>query len=185
MKTLRNALKVLIAVLILIPAGAQASAKTLVVYYSGSGNTRAVAEKVAAATGADIFEVVADPAYSSADLNWRDRNSRVSVEHNDASRQTVTLETTTVPDWASYDTVLVGYPIWWGIAAWPMTTFVRANDFTGKTVIPFCTSTSSGLGRSGTLLEQAAGTGNWRTGTRFRERASDADVQRWVSGLGL
>lgn len=78
-----------------------------------------------------------------------------------------------------------GYPIWWGIAAWPVNGFIEANDFTGKTVIPFCTSSSSGLGESGELLAEAAGTGNWLEGQRFSSRPSEEDVQAWVDGLGL
>ena len=90
-----------------------------------------------------------------------------------------------MPDWDSYSTVLIGYPIWWGIAAWPVDGFVKANDFTGKTVIPFCTSSSSGLGDSGQLLQKMAGTGNWQEGKRFSSGASASEVQSWVKGLGL
>lgn len=81
--------------------------------------------------------------------------------------------------------MFIGYPIWWGIAAWPVNSFVENNDFTGKTVIPFCTSASSGLGESGELLEEMAGTGDWQEGERFRSGADEADVQEWVEGLGL
>lgn len=91
----------------------------------------------------------------------------------------------TVDDWDSYDTVFIGYPIWWGIAAWPVDSFIDANDFSGKTVVPFCTSSSSELGESGELLEKAAGTGNWLEGQRFRSSASEEDVKKWVEGLGL
>lgn len=159
--------------------------KALVVYYSGSGNTRRVAEAVAQAANADIFEVVPTEVYTSEDLNWTNRNSRVSQEHDDESKRDVPLTTTEVPNWDSYDTVFIGYPIWWGIAAWPMNNFVKANDFTGKTVIPFATSSSSGMGQSGTLLEGMANGGNWQSGQRFRSGASDSDVQKWVNGLGL
>ena len=88
-------------------------------------------------------------------------------------------------NWDSYDTVFIGYPIWWGIAAWPVDNFVTANDFTGKTVIPFCTSSSSGLGESGELLAELAGTGNWLEGQRFRSSASEDDVAEWVNGLNI
>ena len=91
----------------------------------------------------------------------------------------------TVENWDEYDTVLIGYPIWWGIAAWPVNNFVLSNDFTGKTVIPFCTSASSGLGQSSELLEEMAGTGNWLEGRRFSERPSRSDVQSWVDSLEL
>ena len=95
------------------------------------------------------------------------------------------LTTTQVENWDSYDTVFLGYPIWWGIAAWPVDGFVEANDFTGKTVIPFCTSSSSGLGESGELLAELAGTGDWQEGQRFRSSVSQEDVNQWVDSLGL
>ena len=88
-------------------------------------------------------------------------------------------------NWADYDVIFLGYPIWWGIAAWPVNGFVEANDFTGKTVIPFCTSSSSGLGESGQLLAELAGTGDWLEGQRFRSGASQADVTAWVESLDL
>ena len=88
-----------------------------------------------------------------------------------------------MPNWNDYDTVIIGYPIWWGIAAWPVNTFVEANDFSGKTVIPFCTSSSSGLGESGELLREAAGTGNWLEGQRFRSNPSDSDIQEFIDSL--
>ena len=95
------------------------------------------------------------------------------------------LTATEVENWDSYDTVFLGYPIWWGIAAWPVDGFVEANDFTGKTVIPFCTSSSSGLGESGELLEELAASGDWQEGERFRSSASQEDVNQWVDSLGL
>ena len=95
------------------------------------------------------------------------------------------LTETTVDGWEDYDTVFIGYPIWWGIAAWPVDNFINANDFTGKTVIPFCTSSSAGLGESGELLAELAGTGNWLEGQRFRSGVAEADVVEWVNGLNL
>ena len=159
--------------------------KTLVVYYSASGHTRQVAQAIADAAGADLFEVVPTEAYTSDDLNWRDTGSRVNREHEDESLRDVPLTTATVENWDSYDTVFIGYPIWWGIAAWPVNGFVKANDFTGKTVIPFATSTSSGMGQSGTLLAELAGTGDWQEGQRFSSGASAEEVQTWVNGLIL
>ena len=91
----------------------------------------------------------------------------------------------TVENWDQYDTVFIGYPIWWGIAAWPVDAFVAANDFTGKTVISFCTSSSSGLGESGTLLAELAGTGEWLEGTRFSSRVTAEDVQAWLDELDI
>ena len=159
--------------------------KTLVVYYSASGNTERVAKDIAEAAGADLFEIVPTEVYTSEDLNWTNSDSRVSREHDDESLRDVPLTTTEVPDWDSYDTVFIGYPIWWGIAAWPVDTFVKSNDFTGKAVIPFATSSSSGMGQSGSLLADMAGTGEWQEGQRFSSGVSSDDVQSWVNGLGL
>ena len=159
--------------------------KTLVIYYSASGNTERVAKDIAEAAGADLFEIVPTEVYTSEDLNWTNSDSRVSREHDDESLRDVPLTTTEVPDWDSYDTVFIGYPIWWGIAAWPVDTFVKNNDFTGKTVIPFATSSSSGMGQSGSLLADMAGTGEWQEGQRFSSGVSSDDVQSWVNGLGL
>ena len=155
--------------------------KTLVVYYSASGNTERVAKDIAEAAGADLFEIVPTEVYTSEDLNWTNSDSRVSREHDDESLRDVPLTTTEVPDWDSYDTVFIGYPIWWGIAAWPVDTFVKNNDFTGKTVIPFATSSSSGMGQSGSLLADMAGTGEWQEGQRFSSGVSSDDVQSWVN----
>ena len=159
--------------------------KTLVVYYSASGNTERVAKDIAEAAGADLFEIVPTEVYTSDDLNWTNSDSRVSREHDDESLRDVPLTTTEVPGWDSYGTVFIGYPIWWGIAAWPVDNFVKANDFTGKTVIPFATSASSGMGQSGSLLAGMAGSGDWQEGQRFSSGASASDVQSWVNGLGL
>ena len=159
--------------------------KVLVVYYSASGNTKRVAEDIAEAAGGDLFEITPTEPYTSDDLNWTNSDSRVSREHDDESLRDVPLTTTEVEYWDDYDTVFIGYPIWWGIAAWPVDTFVKNNDFTGKTVIPFATSSSSGMGQSGTLLSEMAGTGDWQDGQRFSSGASQSDVADWVSGLGL
>ena len=159
--------------------------KTLVVYYSASGNTERVARDIAEAAGADLFEIVPTEVYTSDDLDWTNPDSRVSREHDDESLRDVPLTTTEVADWDSYDTVFIGYPIWWGIAAWPVDTFVKNNDFTGKAVIPFATSSSSGMGQSGSLLADMAGTGEWQEGQRFSSGVSSDDVQSWVNGLGL
>lgn len=157
--------------------------KTLVVYYSATGNTENVANYIAAATNGDLFELEPAEPYSDADLNWTDDNSRVVREHDDESLRDIELVADTVENWDSYDTVFIGYPIWWGIAAWPVDGFIEANDFTGKTVIPFCTSSSSGLGESGELLAEMAGTGDWQEGRRFRSGVSESDVAAWVESL--
>lgn len=157
----------------------------LVVYYSATGNTAEVAQYIADSTGGDLFEIQPVEPYTDDDLNWTDDNSRVSQEHADESLRDVELVADTVDNWEQYDTVFIGYPIWWGIAAWPVDGFVEANDFSGKTVIPFCTSTSSGLGQSGQLLADMAGTGDWQEGMRFRSGVSQEDVQSWIEELGL
>lgn len=157
--------------------------RTLVVYFSATGSTRRVAETIADTLSADIFELVPAEPYTGDDLNWTNSASRVSREHDDASLRDVALVSTDVPDWESYDTVFLGYPIWWGIAAWPVNGFVAANDFTGKTVIPFATSASSGLGQSAELLEALTGTGTWQEGRRFSSGTSESTVQEWVNGL--
>lgn len=177
------------------PAGTDAAAdtqsngagtsSTLVVYYSASGNTQRVAEDIANATGATLFPLEPVEPYASEDLDWTNSASRVSVEHDDESQRNVQLVSTTVDNWADYDTVFIGYPIWWGIAAWPVDGFVQANDFTGKTVIPFCTSASSSIGQSGELLAQMAGTGDWQEGERFSSGASATDVTTWLGTLGM
>ena len=159
--------------------------KTLVVYFSATGTTQGVAQTIADTVGADLFEVVPSDPYTSDDLTWTNNDSRVSREHNDEGLRAVALESTDVDGWDDYDTVFIGYPIWWGIAAWPMSSFVAVNDFTGKTVIPFCTSLSSGIGQSGKLLAELVDAGTWLDGQRFSRGSSEADIASWVNGLNL
>lgn len=161
------------------------SGKTLVVYFSATGNTEEAANYIVAATNADVFELEPKNPYTDADLDWTDDNSRVVYEHDNSDARDVELVAVTVSDWESYDTVFIGYPIWWGIAAWPVDSFVKANDFTGKTVIPFCTSSSSDLGESGELLAELAGTGDWVEGERFSSSVTEDTVQTWVESLGI
>lgn len=157
--------------------------KVLVVYYSAQNHTKSVAEEIAKNLNADIFEIVPEDVYSSSDLDWTDKNSRVSKEHDDKSLRDIKLKTTDVENWEEYDTILIGYPIWWGIAAWPVDTFVKANNFEGKNVIPFCTSATSGLGQSGKLLQKEANSGNWQDGHRFSSSPSDSDIQKWTDSI--
>ena len=159
------------------------SKKILVVYYSATGSTARVAKEIANNLNADVFEIVPEKIYTSDDLNWSNNNSRVTKEHNDESLRDVKLKTTTVDNFDSYDTILIGYPIWWGVAAWPVNNFVKDNDFTGKTVIPFCTSASSSLGNSDKLLEELAGTGNWKSGHRFSSSATDTDIKSFTDSI--
>ncbi len=157
--------------------------KTLIVYFSASGSTEKVANVIAEETGGNLFELEPVNPYSSEDLDWTADGSRVNLEHDDESLQSIELMNTSVEDWDAYDTVFIGYPIWWGIAAWPVNEFITSNDFSGKTVIPFCTSASSGIGESATLLSEMAGTGSWQDGQRFSSSASDSEITEWLATL--
>lgn len=157
--------------------------KVLVVYFSATNNTEGVAEKIANNLNGDLFEIEPTDEYTSEDLDWTNEKSRVSREHDDESLRNVELKTTKVDNWDSYDIILIGYPIWWGVAAWPVDTFVKVNDFTGKTIIPFCTSASSGLGQSGELLESESNGGNWKDGHRFTSRPTDADIKTFTDSI--
>lgn len=157
--------------------------KTLVVYYSATGSTKKVAEEVSKNLNADLFEIVPEDIYTREDLDWTNESSRVSKEHDDESLRDVKLKNTKVENWESYDTVLIGYPIWWGGAAWPIDTFVKENNFNNKTVIPFCTSASSSLGQSGERLEGKANGGNWLEGYRFSSGVSNSDIKTWTDSL--
>lgn len=157
--------------------------KVLVVYYSAQNHTKSVAEKIANNLNADTFEIVPEEIYTSKDLDWTDNNSRVSKEHDNESLRNIKLRNTTVENWEEYDTILIGYPIWWGVAAWPVNNFIKANDFTSKTVIPFCTSSSSSLGQSGKLLKEEANSGNWLEGQRFSSNASDSNIKNWTDSI--
>ena len=130
-----------------------------------------------------FFELEPVEPYSDDDLNWSDENSRVVYEHDNEDARNVELVSTTVENWDEYDRVFIGYPLWWQIAAWPVNSFVENNDFTGKTVIPFCTSSSDGIGESGQLLADMAGTGNWLEGRRFSSSVSQDDIQEWIASL--
>lgn len=164
-----------------------AGGKTLVVYYSATGRTERVAKVIAKERQADIMKLVPNPDYTEADLDYNDKSSRVSREHDDASlRDKIQLQKAVPDNWASYDTIFLGYPIWWAIAAWPVDAFVKANDFTGKNVVTFATAGVSPLGNSGKLLaEMAGGKGNWQDGTCFTGSLDDAKVQEWVRSLNL
>ena len=138
------------------------------------------AEAIAKATDGDVFALIPETPYTAADLDWTDDSSRVSVEHSDPDQRVIALETNTPESWDSYDTVFVGYPIWWGEAAYPVSTFVSENDFTDKTVIPFCTSASSDIGDSGNVLAQTAGSGNWLEGRHFSASESEDVIAEWA-----
>ena len=165
------------------PAATKAGGKTLIVYYSASGRTKTAAEAIAAATGGDLFELVPQQPYSAADLDYNDKDSRVSREHEDVSQRHVALVKDTPDNFASYETIFIGYPIWWGGAAWIVDDCVKHNDFTGKTVIPFATSHSSPMGSSGRDLAAMAGTGNWQEGACFDRNMTKDAAMAWARGL--
>ncbi|ADU21323.1 flavodoxin [Ruminococcus albus] len=154
---------------------------TIVVYFSATGTTKGVAERIASVTNADIFELIPDEPYSDADLDWNDKNSRTTIEMNDPDVRPAIANDTV--DLNGYSIVYIGYPIWWGDAPRMMSTFVEAHDFDGKTVIPFCTSGGSGIGRSGSNLASQAGSGNWLAGDRLDADISENEIQDWVNDM--
>jgi len=154
---------------------------TLVVYFSVTGNTRGVAEKIADITGADVYEIKAAKEYTSEDIDYDNSDSRTTHEQNDSSARpeigsdTISLE--------GYTTIYIGYPIWWGQEPRIMDTFVESYDFDGITMIPFCTSGSSDIGQSGQNLADNAGSGSWLEGKRFASDASEDEIRTWIDGL--
>ena len=162
-----------------------AARKVLVAYFSAQGHTERVAQELASVLGADTFEIGPAEPYTDDDLDFNEESSRVVQEYENEDQRDTPLAQSAPDDFADYDAVLVGYPIWWGDSAWAMRRFVTDNDLSGKTVIPFCTSLSSGLGQSGENLAALAGTGDWREGQRFSQSAELSDVDDWAAGLGL
>ena len=163
--------------------GKKDKSKVLVVYYSQTGTTEGVAKIIARETNADLVKLEVKNAYTSDDLNWTDKNSRVNREHDNPNSRNVELKNAVIPDFSSYDTVFIGYPIWWREASWVLDDFVKKNDFTGKTVIPFGTSMSTGDGTSGNRLKKLTKTGNWIAGQRFSSSYDETEVVNWVKGL--
>lgn len=165
-------------------AAAPIDGRAVIVYFSATGNTKEAAEEIARNTGFLLYELEPSEPYSEEDLDYNDPNSRVSKEHADEALQTITLNNASVPDWQSFDVVFLGYPIWWGNAAWPMDSFVKQTDFAGKTIYPFCTSASSPAGDSGSHLAELAGSGNWREAKRFSSAPSQPEVEEWLKSIG-
>ena len=160
---------------------AAAGGKVLVVVFSATGTTKGVAEKIAALENADLYEIKAAQEYTNDDLNWHDSASRTTVEQNDKSaRPGIGSESVSL---AGYEKIYIGYPIWWGEEPRIMDTFVESYSFDGITMIPFCTSSSSGIGRSGQNLADLAKTGNWLDGQRFSGSESEAELQDWIDSL--
>ena len=153
----------------------------LVAYFSATGTTKGVAERIAAITGGDLYEIVPAEPYSDADLNWNDRNSRSTKEQNDKSVRPGIGSADISPE--GYTTLYLGFPIWWGEEPRILDTFVEKYSFEGITVIPFCTSASSGIGHSGPNMEALSGSGTWLQGKRFGGNVSEADLRSWIEGL--
>ena len=155
-----------------------AKSDTLVVCFSCTGTTKGVAEKIVELTDADFYEILAADPYTEEDRNWHDDNSRTSIEQND---ETVRPEIGSEElDLEGYKMIFIGYPIWWGQAPRIMDTFVESYDFEGITLVPFCTSGSSGIGKSGSNLAELAGSGDWLEGQRFAGSVSEEELQTWV-----
>lgn len=159
-------------------ATTKADGKTAVVYFSTTGNTAKVANTIAASTGGTLFEIKPDQPYTEEDLDYSNSSSRTSQEHADGALRPAYVGD--IENWDSYDTIYIGYPIWWGKAPNIVYTFVENHDFSGKKVIPFCTSGSSSIGTSGEELAKAAKTGDWKEGKRFSSGVSQVDVATWV-----
>ena len=160
---------------------AAAHSDVLVAYFSATGTTKGVAERIASVTGGDLYEILAAEPYTEADLNYNDNSSRSTSEQNDKSvrpeigSDDIALE--------GYTTIYLGFPIWWGEEPRILDTFVEKYSFDGITVIPFCTSGSSGIGRSGSNMEELAGSGTWLQGERFSGGVSEEELKSWIEGL--
>ena len=155
--------------------------KVLVAVFSATGTTKGVAEKIAAIENAELYEIKAAQEYTAADLDWHDSSSRTTAEQNDKSVRPAIGSAPISLD--GYERIYIGYPIWWGEEPRILDTFVESCDFTGITVIPFCTSGGSGIGRSGQNLAENAGTGNWLEGRRFSGGVSESELQSWIDSL--
>ena len=157
--------------------------KQLVAYFSATGTTKKAAERLAGAIGADLFEIKPAVPYTQADLNWMDKHSRSSVEMNDLKSRPAIAGMPA--DLGAYDTVFVGFPIWWYVAPTIISTFLESGDFSGKKVVPFATSGGSGMGKTDSILKAVCPAAKWLPGKRLSSRESAASVQKWVESLGL
>lgn len=168
-----------------IIAEPDAGGEILVAYFSATGNTEAVAQTIADTLGADLYEITPAEPYTDADLNWNDPDSRVNAEHEDPSARPAIAGD--LPELSGYDTILIGYPLWWREAPPIVWNFVEQESgaLAGKTVIPFCTSMPDGIGSSGDTLAGMAPEANWMAGERFGESLDAAAVAQWAESLGL
>ncbi|MDE5858880.1 MAG: NAD(P)H-dependent oxidoreductase [Oscillospiraceae bacterium] len=162
----------------------EAASKVLVAYFSCTNNTEGVALKIAEVLDADTYEIIAEQPYTDDDLNYNDSSSRSTKEQNDDSCRPAISGS--VENMGDYDIVVIGYPIWWGQAPKIMYTFMESYDFSEKTVVPFCTSASSGVGSSAENLHSSASDSvNWLDGTRLSSDASEEDIVDWLNKVGL
>ena len=157
--------------------------KTLIIYYSAEGHTKRIAEIISKNLNADIYEIEPEKPYTKEDLDWTNPNSRASKENDNLKLRDVELKNLNIPNWNEYERIIIGYPIWWGIAAWPVNSFVKSKDWTNKTIFPFCASHSSGLGDSDLLLKDDANAGDWKEGIRFFQDAPESSIKKWTDSL--
>ena len=158
--------------------------KTLVAYFSASGVTAKLAKNLSEAAGADLYEIKPAVPYTNADLNWQDKKSRSSVEMNDKSFRPAIADADA--NIADYDTIFVGFPIWWYVAPTIINTFLEAYDFSGKTIILFATSGSSGMGNSAKELRPSVSDSTViKDGKRFNANASVSELKEWIKSLGV
>lgn len=177
----RFALFIAAALLVCLPAVAQKTeamkGKTLVVYFSATGNTERVAKMIATAAQADLYKIQPAKGYTSADLDWHNKSSRSSVEMNDAKARPELSGN--VSNWADYTTVYLGYPIWWDQAPRIINSFIESYDFSGKVVIPFATSGSSSISHSAQELKKAYPSINWQKG-KLLNGVTQTDISNWI-----
>lgn len=157
--------------------------KILVAYFSATGTTKGVAEHIANGLNSDIYEIVPEEAYTDADLDYNDNNSRTTIEMNDPDARPAISGS--VENMEQYDIIFVGYPIWWGEAPRIVSTFMESYDFSGKTIVPFCTSGGSGIGSSASNLERLTSGATWLDGRRLNGSDSQDTVMEWVNSLDL
>lgn len=157
--------------------------KVLVAYFSATNTTEGVAKTIADSLGADLYEITPEQPYTDADLDYHDDKSRSTIEMNDPNARPAISGS--VENMDQYDIVFIGYPIWWGEAPRILSTFVESYNFSGKTVVPFCTSGGSGMGTSAKNLEGLTSGATWLSGTRLNSGASHSSVVEWINGLGL
>ena len=165
------------------PVSETEETKILVVYFSATNTTEGVAETIASSLSADIYEIVPEQPYTDADLDWHDDKSRSTIEMNDPSARPAISGT--VENMGQYDILFIGYPIWWYDAPRILCTFMESYDFSGKTIVPFCTSGGSGIGSSAANLERLTSGAKWLSGKRLNGGSSQSEIAEWINGLGL